>query len=71
MEKFHNSGFVEIDGKQEQIAIGEIKEVIEVEVLPGCSRVALLDAMEKIANEKGKTVKADFSGEKLVVEPKS
>lgn len=72
MEKFPKVGFIEIDGKKEQIGISEIKELdthIEVETLGGCSKVALMDTMQKIANEKGKTVKAEFQDEEVVVEP--
>ena len=72
MEKFFKIGFTEIDGKKEQISIGDIKvfdDHIEVETLGGCSKVALENAMHKIANEKKKTVKAKFNDEEVVIEP--
>lgn len=65
IERFSNKmGFVEINGRKQQIAIGGIKEIddyLEVEVLVGCEQDALLDTMHKIANESGKTVKASFA----------
>ncbi|MBU2415869.1 hypothetical protein KKH86_01430, partial [Patescibacteria group bacterium] len=54
---------------KEQINIGKIKEIIEVEVLPGCHKEPLIKKMREIANEKGKTVKAKFQDEEIVVEP--
>jgi len=73
-KKFSKFGFIKIDGKEEQIGIGEVKELsthIEVETLPGCSRVALIETMKKISNEKEKTVKAEFNNEEIVVEPEN
>jgi hypothetical protein len=70
--EFIQSGFVEINGVKEQISIGEIKEVddyIEVEVLGGCKKVALIDTMHKIAEKYGKTVKAEHNFDQIVIEP--
>jgi len=76
MENFDNlmnRGFVKVDNKNEQINIGKIEEFddhVEVECEAGCSKVALNEAMIKIANETKKPVKSIYNGENILVEPK-
>ena len=67
-------GFVEINGRKEQIAIGQItetKDSVEVKVLGGCSKIALEDEMHKIADRTGKTVRATHQNELVVIEPQA
>lgn len=75
LEQFSNeSGFVEIDGKSEQIGIGKVEEMeefISVDVLGGCSKVALIDTMRKIVRETKKEVRAVFQDKELILKPES
>ncbi len=61
------------DGKGKVLGIDQIIEVdantLEVEASVGTDKEALVNAMQKLANEKNKTVKAKFNEEELVVEP--
>jgi len=71
-DMFSTVGFVEVGGHQVQVGIGDIAEkgdFVDVEVMPGCSEVGLLHTMKRILNYTGKSVRAEFNGKPVLVEP--
>lgn len=76
-EIYKGAGFMDVNGKKEQVGIGEVKKLedgsLEMEVLVGCSKEALLEIMRKFAKENNKEVRAVFgkgkNREQIVVTP--
>lgn len=72
LEQFSNKReLVEIDDKEKRLLfIGKVEdmgELIEVEVLAGCSKIALVYMMHEINEETGKKVRAVFGGDKEII----
>ena len=62
--------FTNVRGEMVQTGIGQVqnfKDHVEVEVLVGCSKTALLDVMHKVAAASGKPTLAKFNGKVLTV----
>ena len=73
LEQFSNKReVVKVGDESRQLFVGEIKdagEFIEVEVLLGCDRLALVYMMHKINEQTGKEVRAVFGdGKEIVIE---
>jgi hypothetical protein len=64
-------GQMEVGGEKEQVEIGDIAELegcMFVSPMLGCSKPALLEVMQLVANETEKPVKAEFCGEMITAE---
>lgn len=70
-EKYSISGFKEVEGRELQVAIGDIKvknNEVFIETLAGCSLSALIDTMHRIVEETGKPTIATHGRHKFRVE---
>lgn len=73
ISNYPKTGFENINGHIVQVSIGAIDigyKQVDVEVLAGCSKVGLTNAMKDIAKETRKTVKAVFKGKEVTIKPK-
>ncbi len=73
LTKYESHGrFIEIDGKPEQLSIYKVtdqEDHVSVITGPGCSKPALKQTMQKIANDVNKVVEGLWNDEPISVEP--
>ncbi len=76
-ENGHRNEWVKVEGEKElkHLFIGEVIEFddhYEVELMTGCDKSALVEHMQKMANQYGMPVQADFHGlesNRIIIEP--